>query len=78
MRYGIPSLANDRCGVNEKGAFALDRDAPIEDWIYAIEAIDHYYEWYRAATLIKLADYNTREQLRIFRSAIEEAVYCAR
>lgn len=76
FRHAVPVIANDRCGVSEKipKKMLLPRLANSVSWIHKIHEIEENYQIYQALAANTFRDYNTPEQLAIFKREILKAV----
>ena len=76
MRCGLPVIANDRCGMNEKIPHdnLVSYSAPSSEWVDNIERISS--DWYRRhyGALDVFDRYDTPSQLAIFEREIEKAI----
>lgn len=78
MRYGVPAVSNDRCGICEKGMFGLSPDATVEEWASMIEQIYADYDRYAQAARCLFEAYDSEAQLRVYRAAVERAAVSAK
>ena len=74
MRHGIPVIATDRSGMNEKvpPPFLVPRDATSAWWMERIRDISDNYPVFSALAHDTFRAYDTPAQLSIFRDAIQQ------
>jgi len=74
MRYGIPVIANFRCGIDEWVPNLVTRDAYVSEWEEEIDEITNNYDQYSKEAHEVFSRYDTEKQLKIFKDEIENAV----
>lgn len=74
MRYGIPVIANKRCGIDEWVPNLVSREAHFSEWEDMITEIKDRYTAYSLQARMIFKRYNTKKQLKIFKDAVENAI----
>jgi len=73
QRHGVPVIANNRSGVDEKVDNVVDRDATVDEWHRKIKFVKHYYYEMAEVAMRNFRKYNTKEQLKIITDQIVKA-----
>jgi len=74
MQYAVPAIANDRCGICEKGMIPVSAEADAEEWAHMLS--DVFADWpsYSSLMIEAFDKYDTDAQLAVYRRAIEKAI----
>ncbi len=75
MSYGVPSICNNRSGMDEIHPFLVSRDAKPMEWVTLINHISETYEYHSDIAYKSYLNYDMFSHLDVFVDLINEIIY---